>query len=225
MYQPPALRGFTLIELLVVIAIIAILAAILFPVFGQAREKARQTACISNQRQIALAIQMYAADYDEMMPDDTTVWSGISVAPKLLICPTAGKNTPNGYVYNTTKDMSGQSIVSGRALGEITDPAATWLTADGVNGAPVFRHHNKAVISYVDGHTATGTLTLMQSVVWEDLSPITSYPGTVSVTMTSSTTTITKTVRIIGMPARTGLSRLRVMATWSSLLDKPINLV
>lgn len=60
--------GFTLIELLVVIAIIAILAAILFPVFAQAREKARQTACLSNQKQIGLAFQMYAQDYDEMMP-------------------------------------------------------------------------------------------------------------------------------------------------------------
>jgi prepilin-type N-terminal cleavage/methylation domain-containing protein/prepilin-type processing-associated H-X9-DG protein len=57
--------GFTLIELLVVIAIIAILAAILFPVFAQAREKARQAGCLSNVRQIATAATMYAQDYDE----------------------------------------------------------------------------------------------------------------------------------------------------------------
>jgi prepilin-type N-terminal cleavage/methylation domain-containing protein/prepilin-type processing-associated H-X9-DG protein len=60
--------GFTLIELLVVIAIIAILAAILFPVFAQAREKARQTACISNMKQIGLGVSMYAQDNDEKMP-------------------------------------------------------------------------------------------------------------------------------------------------------------
>jgi prepilin-type N-terminal cleavage/methylation domain-containing protein/prepilin-type processing-associated H-X9-DG protein len=58
-------RGFTLIELLVVIAIIAILAAILFPVFARAREKARQASCQSNLKQIGLAAQMYAQDYDE----------------------------------------------------------------------------------------------------------------------------------------------------------------
>jgi prepilin-type N-terminal cleavage/methylation domain-containing protein len=58
-------HGFTLIELLVVIAIIAILAAILFPVFAQAREKARQTACLSNTKQIGTAFMMYVQDYDE----------------------------------------------------------------------------------------------------------------------------------------------------------------
>ena len=60
-------RGFTLIELLVVIAIIAILAAILFPVFARAREKARQTSCLNNVKQLALAFLMYAQDYDETM--------------------------------------------------------------------------------------------------------------------------------------------------------------
>jgi prepilin-type N-terminal cleavage/methylation domain-containing protein/prepilin-type processing-associated H-X9-DG protein len=61
-------RAFTLIELLVVIAIIAILAAILFPVFAQARDKARQAVCLSNQKQLGLAILMYAQDFDETYP-------------------------------------------------------------------------------------------------------------------------------------------------------------
>jgi prepilin-type N-terminal cleavage/methylation domain-containing protein/prepilin-type processing-associated H-X9-DG protein len=65
-------RGFTLIELLVVIAIIAILAAILFPVFARAREKARQSSCLSNLKQLATATQMYLQDYDSIFPSQ---WS------------------------------------------------------------------------------------------------------------------------------------------------------
>jgi prepilin-type N-terminal cleavage/methylation domain-containing protein/prepilin-type processing-associated H-X9-DG protein len=61
-------RGFTLIELLVVIAIIAILAAILFPVFAQAREKARTITCMNQARQMGTALQMYVQDYDELLP-------------------------------------------------------------------------------------------------------------------------------------------------------------
>jgi prepilin-type N-terminal cleavage/methylation domain-containing protein/prepilin-type processing-associated H-X9-DG protein len=72
-------RGFTLIELLVVIAIIAILAAILFPVFAQAREKARQTTCTSNLKQIGTAFMMYVQDYDETYPP----WTGMCPDPSL----------------------------------------------------------------------------------------------------------------------------------------------
>ena len=75
-------RGFTLIELLVVIAIIAILAAILFPVFARAREKARQTSCLSNVKQIGTALMMYVQDYDEAMPQ-YLVLEGRSAQPDL----------------------------------------------------------------------------------------------------------------------------------------------
>jgi prepilin-type N-terminal cleavage/methylation domain-containing protein/prepilin-type processing-associated H-X9-DG protein len=71
-------RGFTLIELLVVIAIIAILAAILFPVFARAREKARQTSCSSNMKQIGVAIIMYASDFDGAFPSN---WTGNCASP------------------------------------------------------------------------------------------------------------------------------------------------
>jgi len=72
-------KAFTLIELLVVIAIIAILAAILFPVFAKVREKARQISCVSNSKQVGLAVLQYAQDYDETMPNATInsmqIWS------------------------------------------------------------------------------------------------------------------------------------------------------
>lgn len=73
--RPPIrFRAFTLVELLVVIAIISLLAAILFPVYAQAREKSRQTSCLSNQKQVGLALMQYVADYDEQYP------AGLSVA-------------------------------------------------------------------------------------------------------------------------------------------------
>ena len=67
-HRRPKRLAFTLIELLVVIAIIAILAAILFPVFAQAREKARQASCLSNQKQIGMGLMLYVQDYDETYP-------------------------------------------------------------------------------------------------------------------------------------------------------------
>ncbi len=99
-------KGFTLIELLVVIAIIAILAAILFPVFARAREKARQAACLSNVKQIALGMQMYIQDYDEKLPyhyfrnpSGTIVGSIITVIHPYIKnvdvwdCPSAARTT------------------------------------------------------------------------------------------------------------------------------------
>jgi prepilin-type N-terminal cleavage/methylation domain-containing protein/prepilin-type processing-associated H-X9-DG protein len=93
-------RGFTLIELLVVIAIIAILAAILFPVFAKAREKARQTSCLSNVKQIILGVLQYCQDYDERLPYGTGYWyvpGGSGSPPDVLIW--SDSLTP--YVKNT----------------------------------------------------------------------------------------------------------------------------
>ena len=105
-------RGFTLIELLVVIAIIAILAAILFPVFARAREKARQASCQSNLKQMGLAARMYAQDYDEVnvqvalagnVVGGNGIWWMVSLQPyikniQVMNCPSYGNG---GYCANS----------------------------------------------------------------------------------------------------------------------------
>jgi len=108
-------KGFTLIELLVVIAIIAILAAILFPVFARAREKARQTSCLSNLKQLGTGMAMYVQDYDEYYPI-SGAWHGSAYCPRgyfvfaiepyvknvqIWECPSDGSPTSASYLGRT----------------------------------------------------------------------------------------------------------------------------
>ena len=143
-------RGFTLIELLVVIAIIAILAAILFPVFAKAREKARSASCLSNVKQLALAVMMYAQDYDERTPcgcgyraTGNLKWAGapwwVRIEPyakntQLYACPSLD------YAWGTYWDHWMQRSYSrvqrlNTKLGSIQSPASTVLFGDGVHPA------------------------------------------------------------------------------------------
>ena len=130
-------RGFTLIELLVVIAIIAILAAILFPVFARAREKARQTSCQSNLKQIGLAMRMYMGDYDERVlpsrlggsPTDVC-WTALTQPyinnDQIFVCPS--HSTPlasaatNGYAksYGLNYEIHTFNTYAGHAANPLT---------------------------------------------------------------------------------------------------------
>ena len=134
-------RGFTLIELLVVIAIIAILAAILFPVFARAREKARQASCLSNLKQLGLATLMYTQDNDETLPAEGGPTSAFDWPMPLVpymknagivVCPSA----PAGSC--THMYVSGQPCCYGYncpymncvSLASIQDVAGTIMIAD-----------------------------------------------------------------------------------------------
>jgi prepilin-type N-terminal cleavage/methylation domain-containing protein len=96
-WVPRFLRGFTLIELLVVIAIIAILAAILFPVFAQARDKARQATCLSNLKQVGLGLAMYNQDYDEKMPSVCSWGKAWNHGSAATLCPPLEKAKVPAY--------------------------------------------------------------------------------------------------------------------------------
>jgi len=140
-------RGFTLIELLVVIAIIAILAAILFPVFARAREKARQTSCLSNMKQLQLGVIMYKGDYDEM-----NMYAGLATAnPATPTGPYTGSGTNRywwfdmitPYIKNTqiircpsdsgvtsccgfpNRSYQPNTAMAGQADANVADPAGT----------------------------------------------------------------------------------------------------
>ncbi len=162
------LNGFTLIELLVVIAIIAILAAILMPMFSRAREKARQAGCMSNMRQLSMSVQMYAQDHDEIFPPSTNytvpttsparTWTQI-VQPylrnwQLLICPSATYTSSSrafdwsnrgevsiGYNTLTAIDPSGfEGRPTPASLAQVEEPARTVFFADTPSGLTALKY-------------------------------------------------------------------------------------
>jgi prepilin-type N-terminal cleavage/methylation domain-containing protein/prepilin-type processing-associated H-X9-DG protein len=175
--------GFTLIELLVVIAIIAILAAILFPVFARAREKARQASCSSNHKQIGLAWMMYSQDYDEVVcrqyaghPTYGVVWSQTLLTPyikndQVWLCPSfngAGIGTcqdrhRTGVGYNWTWDPVDPGFggdfgwLPGRKMSSIARPAELVCFMDsGCMGSG----------EYNNGNGGTHTFALWQQGTW-----------------------------------------------------------
>ena len=154
-------KGFTLIELLVVIAIIAILAAILFPVFARARENARRASCLSNTKQLGLGVLQYTQDYDEKLPssydlsgDEGRNWWGAMIQPyvkstQLFYCPSDSThaianadgfsryNVSYGYNYNFLNAVATPAYSGGGiALAAINEVSQTVLLGDSNNPLP-----------------------------------------------------------------------------------------
>jgi prepilin-type N-terminal cleavage/methylation domain-containing protein/prepilin-type processing-associated H-X9-DG protein len=138
-------QAFTLIELLVVIAIIAILAAILFPVFAKARSKAQQTTCLSNCKQIALALNSYASDWNGCYPLLGAVIPSTLLGPyinslQIWTCPSAtsgGGQWPYSYVFNDVYWNNGGGIDptrwEGSPQGSMMDASTVMAFADGTS--------------------------------------------------------------------------------------------
>jgi prepilin-type N-terminal cleavage/methylation domain-containing protein/prepilin-type processing-associated H-X9-DG protein len=139
--NPNKVRAFTLIELLVVIAIISILAAILFPVFASAREKARQTTCLSNQNQIGLALLQYEQDYDDhIVPfdagDSAFSWSYQYLYNQVLDTYIKDSNVwtcPDGAVTGSGANATLRSIVMNNNVAVTISPTASSLTLAGID--------------------------------------------------------------------------------------------
>lgn len=164
--------GFTLIELLVVIAIIAILASILFPVFSRAREKARSAKCISNLKQLALAIKMYADDFDEVLPpwgwntageyDMVDTWD-VRIFPytrdsELLYCPSnhwgahGSINKPyRSYAIAAWTQYSTGVVELGWDLGSFPAPSRTVMLVEKGAYKPGMRSDSKSENVYQAG--------------------------------------------------------------------------
>lgn len=146
--SPRRSHGFTLIELLVVIAIIAILAAILFPVFAQAREAARKSSCLSNEKQIGTAVQMYTQDYDERYPgrggnntnaNDLPSWRQTTQAyiknTQVFKCPSNSDSSiiadaASAFYPAINRSYGINDRISGQSLAVVNAPASKILVSE-----------------------------------------------------------------------------------------------
>jgi prepilin-type N-terminal cleavage/methylation domain-containing protein len=177
-------RGFTLIELLVVIAIIAILAAILFPVFARAREQARRTSCLSNMKQIGLALHMYAQDYEETFPvryggsDPADFENGYQRNWKNMLMPYIKSKA----VYKCPSNVAAQggnsvysSAAGGFVRGDIPAGYAMWLPDNGLCAQSWMRSCSYPQSIAGLQYPANELIIIETSIIWPDTGPYLAY--------------------------------------------------
>ncbi len=154
-------RTFTLIELVVVIVILGIIAAILFPIFAQPRERASQPSCLSNAKQLGTALIMYAHDYDRQLPPAEkwmTVTQTYTKYLSIYICPLVKKESPK-----TASSYAMDTRLSGRSLNKLKEPANRALAYDSTRtdwdaadpGQTFAARHNEGKqgsLVFADGH-------------------------------------------------------------------------
>jgi len=152
-------RGVTLVEMLVVVGIIAVLAAIIYPIVLAAREKSNEAKCLNNHKQLQQAVSIYIQNHDDKFPKEL-FWQSLDVPSSILKDP-SDPLLPNGYVFNST--------LLGRPGSAVKDSVNVVLFADGHHEAtqsPVteqnlaygpddidFRHNDKTIITFADGHS------------------------------------------------------------------------
>ncbi|MDR3708482.1 MAG: DUF1559 domain-containing protein [Capsulimonadaceae bacterium] len=164
-----ASKGFTLIELLVVIAIIAILAAILFPVFARAREKARQTTCASNLKQLGLALTQYVQDYDECFPGGMTIGAaGSTSATQHALSLSDPVTAAAGYTFNGNS-WAQQLYPYVKSMGAYVCPDDTHAQYSGQSYA---MNYNLAGLS-----SAKVTASALTVALYESCVTLTPFPG------------------------------------------------
>lgn len=149
-------RGVTLIEILVVVAIIAVLAAIIYPIAISAREKGNEAKCLTQQKSLYQATMVYVQNHDEKFPTNN-FWQALELEPKALKDP-SDPTLANGYVFN--------SYLQGRTYAAVKDSLNVMMFADGTHDITAttqqnlaygpddiqFRHGNKTVMTFADGH-------------------------------------------------------------------------
>ncbi len=195
-------KAFTLIELLVVIAIIAILAAILFPVFGRARENARRTSCLSNMKQLGLGLMQYTQDYDESFPLSSVTNSAGVVSnfglrgyagriypyvksTQIFLCPSQDYVRSDGVKSTISYGASSNPSTNDRFLASFVAPAKTIVLME-IHGNAATNVTNPAELesprfggngTIVDPSSSSQLATGVLNASWPDVTPFATVPN------------------------------------------------